>query len=337
MESLLLLFSPELPCWDEETVSLAGEDPDALRRLVESGDLSPLAEGHVLTPQGVTARERVSREICVPVAPMEAGPTDEAAARDALELCRMAQLLDRAFVTDWGIKETTLRETFPVVPCLGDGEWFTFDGDRVRATWTDAPIVRSFVEAFPHCGHEARKLSPPGQEGLDRWADRNDAPRGTLTADIVLRSRADFDHYRKFEPMESDRFSFVDVDPLFVRRATGRPEDLLPFIGKLHAFLMGQRRVHIPGWFDFDRSDQESWTMLCLVTDGEAQLAELTATLRRWGPDLIEPARPLWLLGTSIERMRAQEGPRRTIYDWFQDETVRILRPDVADEEQGAG
>ncbi len=73
--------------------------------------------------------------------------------------------------------------------------------------------------------------------------------------------------------------------------------------------------------------------MLCLVTDTEAQLKELTATLRGWGHDLIEPARPLYLLGTSIERMRNQKEQKRTIYDWFQEETVRILRPDAPDEE----
>ena len=60
MESLLLLFSPEHPCWDEETVALAGEDPGALSALARAGHLTPLADGWVLTPQGVAARERVS-------------------------------------------------------------------------------------------------------------------------------------------------------------------------------------------------------------------------------------------------------------------------------------
>ena len=333
MASLLLLFTAEHSCWDEETVILAGEDPNALRKLVESGDLSPLAEGYVLTPQGVATRGRVSQELCVPAPSVGEVLVDAGRAREMLGLNRMTQLLDRAFVTDWGIKEVTVRETFPVVPCLPDDQYFTFEGGHVRALWPDAPIVKSFIEAFPHCGFEARKLPAPGQEGLDRWAEANHAPHGTLTVDLVLRSRADFAHYRKFEPIETDRFKFVDVDPLFVHRTDGRPEDLLPFIGRLHVFLMGQRRVYLPGWFDFDHSDQEDWTMLCLVTDTEVQLKELTATLRGWGQDLIEPARPLYLLGTSIERLRNQKEQKRTIYDWFQEETVRILRPDAPDEE----
>ena len=333
MENLLLLFSAGLPCWDEETVILAGEDPNALRKLAGSGDLSPLAGGYVLTPRGVATRDRVSQELCVPAPSVGEPLTDAPRAREMLELNRMTQFLDRAFVTDWGIKEIAVREAFPVAPCLPGDQYFRFDGEKIKAVWPDAPIVRSFVEAFPRCDLEARRFPAPGQAGLDRWAEQNGAPRGTLTVDFVLRSRADFNHYRKFKPVEGDLFRFVDVDPLFVQKAAGRPEDLLPFIGKFHIFLMGQRRVYIPGWFDFDHSDQEDWTMLCLVTDTETELEQLTATLRHWGRDLIEPARPLYLLGTSIERMRGQKEQKRTIYDWFQDEAVRILRPDAPDGE----
>ncbi|MCR4819116.1 MAG: hypothetical protein K5841_09200 [Fretibacterium sp.] len=333
MEPLLLLFTHELPCWDEETVLLAGENPGGLRALTERGDLMPLASGYVLTPRGVRTRERVSLEIGVPAPSAGEVLIDTARAREALELNRMTQLIDRAFVTDWGIKETTVRETFPVTPCLPDEEYFRIEGGKIRAVWPEAPLVKSFVQAFPHWNFEARKLPAPGQRGLDRWAETNRAPSGTLTVDLVLRSRADFNHYRKFDPVEGDVFKIVDVDPLFVQRVPGRPEELLPFIGKFHIFLMEQRRVYIPGWFDFDHSDQEDWTMLCLVTDTEAQLDSLTSVIRRWGHDLIDPANPLYLIGTSIERMRNQKEQKRTIYDWFQEETVRILRPDAPDGE----
>ncbi|MCR5347511.1 MAG: hypothetical protein K6E38_07015 [Fretibacterium sp.] len=334
MEPLLLLFTHELPCWDEETVLLAGENPGGLRVLTERGDLMPLASGYVLTPRGVRTRERVSLEIGVPAPSAGEVLIDTARAREALELNRMTQLIDRAFVTDWGIKETTVRETFPVTPCLPDNEYFRIEGGKIRAVWPEAPLVKSFVQAFPHWNFEARKLPAPGQRGLDRWAEANRAPRGTLTVDLVLRSRADFNHYRKFDPVEGDVFKFVDVDPLFVQKVpAGEPESLLPFIGKFHIFLMEQRRVYIPGWFDFDHSDQEDWTMLCLVTDTEAQLDSLTSVIRCWGHDLIDPANPLYLIGTSIERMRNQKEQKRTIYDWFQEETVRILRPDAPDGE----
>ncbi len=333
MESCLLLFSHERPCWDEETLGLAGENPDALEKLVDSGDLLRFPFGYGLTPQGVRTRERVSQELCVPVDPAGDPLKDEGMAREMLERNRLEQFLDRAFVTDWGIKETTVGETFPVVPCLPDKRYFAFEGGRVCALWPEEPLVKSFLEAFPHWGVAARGLPAPGQEGLDRWAAENQAPTGSLTFDFVLRSRYDFNHYKGHAPMPSDRFRFLNADRLFARKVRGRPEDLLPLLGRLHIFLMAQRRVYLPGWFDIDVEQQENWVLLALATDTEAQLESLTRTLRTWGHALIEPAAPLYIVGTSIERMRAQSEQKRTIYDWFQEETVRILRPDVPDGE----
>ena len=131
MESCLLLFSRERPCWDEETLALAGEDPHALKELEDSGDLMRIAAGCGLTPQGVRTRERVSRELCVPVSPAGEVPIDEVRAREMLERNRLEQFLDRAFMTDWGIKEVSVGKTFPVVPCLLDNEYFMLS-DRWR-------------------------------------------------------------------------------------------------------------------------------------------------------------------------------------------------------------
>ena len=254
-----------------------------------------------------------------------------------LERCRMEQLLDRAFMTDWGIKEMTVGETFPVIPCLPDDEYFTVEGGHVRPLWTEAPLVKSFLEAFPNWGVAARKFPVPGQEALESWAAKHNAPRGALTLDFVLRSRADFNHYKNFEPLPTDRFKFYNADRLFAHRVPRRTEDLLPLIGRLHVFLMAQRRVYIPGWFDFDHEEQECWTLLALVTDTEAELERLTSVLRGWGHGLIEPARPMFIIGTSIQRMRNRKEQKRTIYDWFQEETVHILRPDAPDEGQNTG
>ena len=332
-ESCLLLFSHERPCWDEETLALAGEAPQALEELLKSGNLMRVAAGYGLTPQGVRTRERVSRELCVPVRSAGEVLADEVRAGTALERNRLEQFLDRAFMTDWGIKEASVGETFPVVPCLPDDRYFAIMDGRVRALWPDEPIVKSFLEAFPHWGVAARNLPAPGQEALDRWAAENGAWSGTLTFDFVLRSRYDFNHYKDLDPLPSDRFRFLNADRLFAQKVQGQAEDLLPLIGRLHVFLMEQRRIYVPGWFDIDREEQENWVLLALVTDTEAQLTSLTATLRAWGHDLIDPANPLYIVGTSIERLRAQREQKRTLYDWFQEETMRILRPDAPDGE----
>lgn len=74
---------------------------------------------------------------------------DEVRAREMLERNRLEQFLDRAFMTDWGIKEVSVGETFPVVPCLPDDEYFALSDGRVRALWPEAPVVKSFLRLVP--------------------------------------------------------------------------------------------------------------------------------------------------------------------------------------------
>lgn len=331
MQNVLLLFTSQLPCWDEETITLAGENPDSLKELEASGDVIRLGKSYVLTEKGINSREAASRENFVPVDRISRLITDINEANEALELNRMTQYLDRAFMTDWGIKEFAVNEVFPIVPDLNDNEYFAFDGERIKALWPNLKIIESFMKTFPNCDYNARKLPAPGQRKLDEWAEINNARRGTLKINFVLRHRHDFNHYRQFKRPEGDLFKFVNSSMIFAQKFNGDYESLPAFIGKLHIFLMGQRRVFIPGWFDMDCEDQETWKLLTLVTDTDSELETLTKTLRKWDSDLIEPARPLFLIGTSIEHMRNQKAPQRMFYDWFQEETVKILRPDVQD------
>ena len=329
MESLLLLFTDSLPCWDEETVKIAGENPDGLKALSESGDLLPVSGGYVLTEKGLITRENAAKDLYLPIIPAEI-ISDESKAHHLLEINRMTQLLDRAFVTDWGIKEVTTRETFPIMPCLKDDEYFAFSGERVIATWPEHETVKRFLSDFPNVGVAARKFPAPAQNGLDEWALRNNLAYGELTVDFVMRSRADFNHYKNYPQLESDKYKFLDSDQLFAHKVfcPSSPEELLPFIGKLHILLTLQRRIYLPGWFDIDHDENEDWHLLAFVTDSESELETLTRTLRSFGHELINPVNPLFIIGTSIERLRNQTEQKRTIYDWFCDETVKILRPD---------
>ena len=333
MEKLLLLFNSSLPCWDEETVIFAGEDPSALASLVRSGDLMQISSGYVLTPKGIKTRENTARELYLPVTAAGEIIIDVRRAEEMLELNRVVQMIDRAFVTDWGIKEITVLEKFPIMPCLNDNEYFIFDGKKVKAVWPEHENVKKFLNDFPNVGIAARKFPAPDQSGLDSWANKNDLRYGNLAIDLVLRSRADFNHYKNYEQFESDKYKFLDSDQLFVQKVPENFEDILPFIGKFHIFLTEQRRIFLPGWFDIDHDENEDWHLLCFVTDAEGQLEKFTETLREWGHDLIDPANPLFIIGTSIERLRNQNEQKRTIYDWFQEETVRILRPDAPDGE----
>ena len=272
----MLLFTSSLPCWDEECILLAGENPEGLNVLVESNDLMPISSGYVLTPKGIRTRENAARDLYLHVTP---------------------------------------------------------EGKRVKAIWPESEHVKNFVNAFPHTGVAARKLNAPGQHGLDEWARKNNMRYGSLVVDFVLRSRADFNHYKDYEQLPSDKFKFLDADRLFVKKVNCSHEELLPFIGKLHIFMTEQRRIFLPGWFDIDHDENEDWNLLAFITDTESELESLTSTLRKWGHDLIDPVNPLFIIGSSIERLRNQKEQKRTIYDWFQEETIRILRPDAPDGE----
>ncbi len=294
MENLLLLFTEELPCWNHEAVSVAGEAPEGLDPLAESGDLARLGAGYVLTPQGLITRERVANELYLPLTPAGRILTDESEADELLVLNVMVQYMDRAFMTDWGIKEV--------------------------AVWPSHELVRRFLEAFPNWGVSARKFPATGPVALDLGAEKNGLRYGSLCVDFVLRARADFNHYKDYPQLESDK-------------VRGEPEGLLPFIGRLHIFLTEQRRIFLPVWFDIDHDQNEDWTLLAFVTDTEPELESLTKTLRSWGHELIDPVNPLYILGMNIERLRSQREQKRTIYDWVQEEAVRIIRPDAPDGE----
>ena len=295
MENLLLLFTQELPCWNHEAVRIAGEAPKNLDALVDSGDLARIGGTYVLTEKGVITREHAAEEMYLPVTPAGMLITDERLAAELLDLNIMVQYMDRAFVTDWGIKEVTVREVFPVMPCLNDDEYFSFEGCRVKALWPEHELVRRFVEDFQNVGVSARKIPSPEQDG-------------SLTVDFMLRARADFSRCKDYEQLPSDKYKFLDADRLFVQKVRGKPEELLPFIGKLHIFLTEQRRIFLPGWFDIDHDENEDWILLALVTDSEEQLDSLTKTLRTWGHELIDSY-------SGDEYIASQESARTETHD----------------------
>lgn len=329
MEYSIMLYSPEFPCWDAETVAAVGDDPTVLDDLADAEAIAPLGGGWVLTPKGEALRQDLSAELGVPSSPVTEFLTDEDEAHEALEHNRLCVLMDRAFKTQWGIKDVTYREHFPFVPSLRDNEYFAIEGDRARALWPDHPLIRAFKETFPYTGVAARGRPVPGQRALDAWAARVNAPKGVLTVDFMLRSRYDFAYYQQFKPLPDDIFHFCNTDLLYVFKCPKDLMDLLPLIGKLHIFTLLQRRIYVPGYYDIDMQEQEEWTMMCIVTDSEDELTTANDTLRSWGRDLIDPCCPMFIVGTSIERLRAQKAIKDTIYDWFAEETVHILRPDA--------
>ncbi len=325
MERSILLFEPDFPCWDEETFALAGEDPVFVKKLAQAEYIKPASDGFVLTEKGEELREKQAEENWLAAAPIP----DFDASR-ALWNNRLYLLMERAFIGQFGVKEYSVDETLPVVPAISSNELFKIENGQVEYLWEKHPLIKSFIGEFPNSGVGARGITPPGQEALDAWTAKTKAPTGSLHTNLILRSRYDFELYRKEPQFKSDKYKMKDADRLFFFRVEeNTTEDFYRDLGYLHLFMLAQKRIYIPGYGDIDSQDQENWTMAVVVADSEKSLEKISAEIATQGKALINPMPPLFIIGTSIERLKKQGKPKDTVYDWFCEDTVHITRPDI--------
>lgn len=332
MERALLLFEDKFPCWNAETFVLVDEDPSYLGKLEKIGLLAAAGGGYVLTPEGEAQRLKTAEKHYLPAIPnMFSLPITDAAAEAALWNNKLYLLMERAFLGQFGIKEYSVDEKLPSVPRLPREElWHTGEGGRVEYLWPKHPLLNSFMERFPLWGVAARKKTAPGYAAVRKWADDCGAKFDIQRFNLILRSRYDFELYRKMPHLPEDIFYMKDADRLFFLRTSDKtPAEIYDAIGRLHLFMLGQRRVYIPGYADIDSQEQENWTMLVLVADTEDELAAVYERYSFDGKNLIEPANPIFIVGTSIDRLRGQRRTEYTVYDWFCDRTVHIVRPDA--------
>ena len=322
MDRALLLFEDKFPCWDEETFVLAGENFLYLKELESAGYLTRAGGGYVLTAEGEKKRKKAAEHSCLPITPI-----GRFSPQDALWRNRLYLLMENAFIGQFGIKEYTLDETFPIAPNLKREELWSYDKNKLRYIWNEQPAVQSFVDRFSDWGVKTRGKAAPGRAAIDEWLKDTGTSEGSLNFELVLRSRYDFELYRKSPEEATDIFKLKDADRLFFHRFRSM-EDTLDVIGRLHLFLLANKRVYIPGYADFDSYQQGNWTMLVIVADTEKKLDQIGCELEKFGNALTSPARPLFIVGTSIERLRMQHRPEYTVYDWFSDRTMHIVTPD---------
>ncbi len=327
MEQTLLLFEDKFPCWDEETCALVGADAASLLDLAERGLLAEAGGGYVLTAKGDKTRVALAEESFLPVSPI-----GDFSAEEALWDNRLYQLMDRRAFTGlfpMGLKEYTVCETLRYAPALARCELWTRECGKTRYLWPEHKLVKSFLQRFPDWGVATRGKAAPGRAAADEWLAESGAKSGSVTFNLVLRGRYDFELYRTQERLPEDLFHIMDADRFFFLRTSDKtPEAIYDAIGKLHLFMLNQRRVYVPGYADIDSMDQEAWTMLVLAADTEEELESVAKLCANDGKNLIAPAMPLYIIGTSIERLRRMRAPKANYYDWFGEDTVHIVRAD---------
>lgn len=329
MDDVLLSFTTDEPCHDEETLALGGSDTAEIASLAQQGLIESCGSGWILTAYGDARRKELCCDCGLPWYALK--PFDAAT---SLENLRLRLLLDRDVTGQWAVKEFSYAETFPYLPPLDDSELFALNGPTLSYLWPSAEKVRSFIDAFPRWNGIDARPQPPQECDVAQWCAQQNVVIQQLPVDVTLRNWYDFQHYCSMPPVPGDGQKFTNNDRFFFKRFNGNLPQLLSWLGRLHLVLLYQRHVANPGWFDFDQADQWNINAAVVVAETEEETRNLCDSLAVWHDELIGPANPLFLSAVSLEGLRTKRRASETICDWLAEKTTNIARPDRMENSQ---
>ena len=320
-DTVLLLFDKDHPCWDEETIALAGEDGEGLQRLKALGLLQETNSIYSLTEKGKNAFKELCKAQFVVVEPGTA-PSDYEEQEKILWRTRLQCLLDNSFIARWGIKEYHTGKILDYVPGLSGQEICRLQNfTSLEWTYLSNPDVEKIKREFPVTGLKAREIQPWNLEQISAWLEGNRIFTEQFVVDLLYLSRYDFAYYMKFPKHPNDVHGLINADRFFFFRALPPFEEHLPIfletIGKVHLFLLNQRHMYIPGYVDLDWADQDSLSWVIWVTETEEEALSLLAQLSPFGSSLIEPAKPMDIWIISIEGLKGVKEKQETLFDLF--------------------
>jgi hypothetical protein len=330
-ETVLLLFDAQHPCWNEETVSLAGEDPQALPALEREGLLTKEGAFYVLSDAGV---ERFRFEAASAYYDAAPGTTPKDP-RKMLRRNRMELLLRRSFLGRWGLKEPRPGACLPWFPSLTKEELFRREtGDTLVWTYTEHPSVRLLLDRYPLPSNA--NVLPPNLQEMRAFLHAKNISVSHLELDLLLLQHYDFEQYMHVPPHPNDELGFLNTDRLYCRLAppslTGRNlhrdemDAVCWDIGRLHLFLLWQRRVFLPWFFDRDTEEQDAINWWFWITDTEEEALVLQRSLMPLGEALSRPALPLDLWVLSLEALSTRTAREETFWDLFAETAHSIAR-----------
>lgn len=321
MESVLLLFDENHPCWTRELVEKAGEDPHSLDLLLEKGDIQEQAGIFTLSSQGLASYRQAAQESFYDVPP---GEVSADPARSVLRT-ELEQLLDRAFWGRWGIKEFRAGTRLPYLPDLSGHDLYKGTEETIRWTFEENETVRAFRKRYPAPGSAG--ISPPDLKEFETWAKQSNLSWGNLELDLLFLHHYDSEHFKHLAPQPNDRLGFFHTDHFYFQLLPqGIPsvETFWEELGRLHLFIMNQRRVFLPWFFDFDTTGYDAVNWWFWVIKTEEELSHLEEVLRPVSEKLVEPSLPLELFGISLETLSQVKEKREYHWDLFEEIAVPL-------------
>ncbi len=326
MEEVLLLFDSRHPCWCKKTVALEGEDPEILEDLEQQGLLERrLGEEEralfLLTSRGRARYQEMAEEYFLPSLPGTPPEDPERAHRRTL----LELLLNRGFQGRWGIKEFRPAEALKYTPNLEEQSLWEESKEGFRWLYPEDSRVRSIQEGWPR-PQKVPERDPSREERWKSWSGEQGLSFGTLELDLLFLHHYDSEHFQHLSPPPGDIHGLFHTDRFyfqFLPSQEKNPRRLWKDLGAFQLWMMLQRHVFLPWYFDHDTTNYDGINWWFWVCEREAELEILQREVTPRGKALVEPALPLQLFGISLEAL--EENREKHEYHW--DLFEKIARP----------
>ena len=314
-ENVLLLFSKGYPCWNEELVELAGENPTFLQDLQQKGLLVKEKGICSLTQAGRKAFTELAREYYYDATP--ADPAEDHG-KELLK-CRLSLMLNRSFVGRWGVKNFHVGQPLTYYPGLKKGDICSISpSKKPRWIYNEMAIINEIRETFPQNRQTDRH---PSILEIKGWMEERGMEEGSLEIDVLFLHYCDFVHYMHKVPPASDTLKLLHADRFYMNfvRKEFYDDPLLLFeeIGKFHLFLLYYRHLILPGNFDIDIHEQGNLNALMYITETEEEAIRFYETFSPLAEELTGPADPMDIWSMSMEAIENHPMKEDSHFDFF--------------------
>ena len=303
-EDLLIRFSQNHPCWSRDLLFRAGEIlllDENLDYLLTQGLLIKNNNLYFLSDAGRAEFEKISDELFLYERPGNE-PKDFKRCALATELWLE---LERCNLQKWGLKKYLFRPELAVRPKLKLNKIFEFNNNKIN--WLYLNKIKNFIDNYYLGGRDINK-------NLSKLAEWLKLERELFTPDLFLIINYDFKNYLEFKSPEQDELKLVNTDR-FIFIINKDAEACINEISKFHRFIIEQRYLRLPGYFDLDCHEQGSATWLIFLTESQNDAVSLQNELKNFGASLIEPVMPCEIWTLSLESLRQCEAGRDVIWE----------------------